>query len=455
MDTGFGGDVRNLATLTLDHDWITGGTATAGSGGGISNEGGTMTVSNSLVSGNTSVFTSNSGGDSGGIQNFGPNPITGTPGHLSIVNSTIANNTSALGGGVFSWCGGGGGPCSSSGAANTTSIVNSTIAHNDGGIRGTIGRRSARLPGQPLDSELDRRTQHCRLAGRRTPVQLRGDRDRVSRSQPRQRHRLRLPRPDDISGVDPQFSSTAAQDNGGDTDTLGLTAASPAVDAIPPGSAGCEGSDQRGIARPQGIGCDIGAFELSQPTEASAFAFEVAIASCAVSGPITINWGDGTTSLGAPRSGDIGPLVGTHTYAQAGIYSGSVSWTDVCADGDSAVVVDEKAVFSVKITDAPLSAGGLAIGARVGTPFAGQVATFADPNPFATSADYSVTVDWGDGTTSPGSVSSGGGRFVVTATHTYASPGVYQTTIAIHDVGGASAQARGVANVIAVGTSMK
>ena len=51
-DSGFGADIRNLATLTLDHDWITGGTTTAGSGGGISNEGGTMTISNSLVSGN-------------------------------------------------------------------------------------------------------------------------------------------------------------------------------------------------------------------------------------------------------------------------------------------------------------------------------------------------------------------------------------------------------------------
>ena len=38
----------------------------------------------------------------------------------------------------------------------------------------------------------------------------------------------------------------------------------------------------------------------------------------------------------------------------------------------------------------------------------------------------------------------------MTATHTYASPGVYQTTVAVHDAGGANAQARGAANVITI-----
>ena len=46
--------------------------------------------------------------------------------------------------------------------------------------------------------------------------------------------------------------------NGGATQTHALLANSPAIDG---GSAMCPATDQRGIGRPQGTGCDIGAFE--------------------------------------------------------------------------------------------------------------------------------------------------------------------------------------------------
>jgi CSLREA domain-containing protein len=46
--------------------------------------------------------------------------------------------------------------------------------------------------------------------------------------------------------------------NGGATPTHALLAGSPAIDG---GSASCPATDQRGVARPQGLGCDIGAFE--------------------------------------------------------------------------------------------------------------------------------------------------------------------------------------------------
>jgi hypothetical protein len=60
----------------------------------------------------------------------------------------------------------------------------------------------------------------------------------------------------DKSNVDPQLAALA--DNGGPTDTRALTSAtSPAVDA----GAGCDTTDQRGVARPAGGACDIGAFE--------------------------------------------------------------------------------------------------------------------------------------------------------------------------------------------------
>lgn len=47
-------------------------------------------------------------------------------------------------------------------------------------------------------------------------------------------------------------------DNGGPTLTHALVAGSPALDVV---SSGCPASDQRGFARPEGAGCDAGAFE--------------------------------------------------------------------------------------------------------------------------------------------------------------------------------------------------
>ena len=64
--------------------------------------------------------------------------------------------------------------------------------------------------------------------------------------------------PDDRQGVDPLLGVLA--DNGGPTATRALLAGSPAVDTADP--VGCPGTDQRGTARPQGEGCDVGAFEV-------------------------------------------------------------------------------------------------------------------------------------------------------------------------------------------------
>ena len=51
------------------------------------------------------------------------------------------------------------------------------------------------------------------------------------------------------------------QDNGGPTQTMAIAPGSPAVDAVPSTGAQCPATDQRGVRRPEGAGCDIGAFE--------------------------------------------------------------------------------------------------------------------------------------------------------------------------------------------------
>src|SRR5690606_18945172 len=69
--------------------------------------------------------------------------------------------------------------------------------------------------------------------------------------------------PTDLSGVDPALAALA--DNGGPTPTRLPHPGSPAIDRIPPGTPLlCDGTDpvdQRGVHRPQGDGCDVGAVE--------------------------------------------------------------------------------------------------------------------------------------------------------------------------------------------------
>jgi len=77
--------------------------------------------------------------------------------------------------------------------------------------------------------------------------------------------------PTDLSGVDPMLGPL--QDNGGPTPTHALLPGSPAINAIPvedctydddgdPGTPEVPlTTDQRGVRRPQGGRCDIGAYE--------------------------------------------------------------------------------------------------------------------------------------------------------------------------------------------------
>jgi hypothetical protein len=64
---------------------------------------------------------------------------------------------------------------------------------------------------------------------------------------------------DIVNGGDPGLGPL--QDNGGSTWTRVPLPGSPVRDRIPLSNPGCAGSDQRGVARPQGLGCDIGAVE--------------------------------------------------------------------------------------------------------------------------------------------------------------------------------------------------
>ncbi|HWB09164.1 MAG TPA: TIGR03118 family protein [Pirellulales bacterium] len=176
-------------------------------------------------------------------------------------------------------------------------------------------------------------------------------------------------------------------------------------------------------------------------TEGMIFAGEVATASDTYAAPAadflaTIDWGDGTTSEGTV-SGPNGQFAisGQHVYAEEGTYSPVVSIADLAPGRISAT-----AAFTTVVADAPLSATGKTLNLTEGQAFAGTVAKFDDASPLGTAGDFTATIDWGDGTSSIGTVSGTGG-FDVSGTHTYEVGGTYDATVTIYDEGGSTALA--------------
>jgi len=102
-------------------------------------------------------------------------------------------------------------------------------------------------------------------------------------------------------------------------------------------------------------------------------------------------------------------------------------------------------------TDESITGSGTNLGAMEGTPFGGPVATFSDPNADATASEYLATIAWGDGSSSPGTVSGPvGGPFSVSGTTTYAEEGTNAVTVYITDTSDPSNTAI-VASTVAVG----
>jgi hypothetical protein len=198
-----GGGIYNLGTLTVSNSALAGNEVTSDTvsygGGGISNRG-TATVGNSTFAGNAAPQVWG-----GGVSNADGAVLT-------LVNSTLAANTANTGGGLYN-----------SGGA-TLHLQNTIVAGNSGGdCDGVLatntnnliqdGSCSPALFGEPMLSAL----------GDYGPL------------------------------TDPQVPPTFA-----------LLPGSPAIDAgdaAACASAPVNGLDQRGVGRPQGASCDVGAFE--------------------------------------------------------------------------------------------------------------------------------------------------------------------------------------------------
>jgi streptogramin lyase len=150
----------------------------------------------------------------------------------------------------------------------------------------------------------------------------------------------------------------------------------------------------------------------------------------------TIQWGDGQNSAGQVYSLGTGIwyVSGSHVYAEENTtgYVVGVSIRDV---GGSTASATSRAV----IADAPLSATGTTFNGVEGSTFSGAVATLTDGNPNATAGEFSVTITWGDGQNSAGTLTAlGGGRFTVGGSHVYAEENStgYTVGVSIRDIAG-------------------
>ncbi len=149
----------------------------------------------------------------------------------------------------------------------------------------------------------------------------------------------------------------------------------------------------------------------------------------------TINWGDGVSEPATVAAGTNGMFTvsATHEFADPGSRSATITVSDTAGSTGSFTI-------GVSVSDVPLSVSASNVAAVQGVAFTGQVATFTQANTFATPGQYAATINWGDGTTTKGSISGGNGVFTVTGNHTFGkgvSGGLFTVTVA-HVISGAT-----------------
>lgn len=222
----FGGGIYNIGTLTLTDttvsDNILLGSNTSGGGGGIFSSG-TMTLTRATVSGNSTI------GRGGGIYDLDQT--------ATITNSTISTNTALNGGGIFNRFG----------TVNLThmTITGNIATDNGGGIwnfGGTMNLKNTILSSNAATTASD----DCAGGITSLGYNLASDAS------------CALGGTGDLNSTNPLIGPLA--NNGGPTMTHALLSGSPAIDAVPLASCNVS-TDQRGIARPQGAGCDSGSYE--------------------------------------------------------------------------------------------------------------------------------------------------------------------------------------------------
>ena len=283
-----GGGLRAVNTaseLRLFQSAVTGNRAT-NMGGGIASEG-TLALDSVVVSAN------DGGAYGGGLAVGGPSTlrdVTVTANHavyggggvfvrslstLTFDRGTVSANTSQYGGGLHSDQG----ACA---LTNTTFDGNTATASDGGAILASGGTMSVAYStfsgnGAPQGGRS--------LAAQSATVTVQGSLLSTADGSPNCSGSVVSRGGNLDSGTSCGFAGAGdlqatepllgpLQSNGGATPTRALLRGSPAVDAAGPG---CPATDQRGVARPQGPACDIGAYEADGSEPAAALPLTVPV----------------------------------------------------------------------------------------------------------------------------------------------------------------------------------
>jgi hypothetical protein len=231
-----GGGIDNSGALEITGSTIAGNNTGEGPGGGIYDDGGTLAIADSTLSGNSSP------GGAGAIENMMDS--------VTMTDSTVSNNDGAAGGGIAN-------------DGGTEIITSSTVSGNsaehrgDGGgidnTSGTVDLAATIVTDSTVGSD---------CSGTITDDSYNLDSDGTC-GLSATHHSL--------SDVKPDLGPL--QNNGGPTETEAPAGGSPVLNQIPVGTMGngvtlCPGTDQRGVSRPQGTACDMGAVELTPSARA-------------------------------------------------------------------------------------------------------------------------------------------------------------------------------------------
>ncbi|HET7051990.1 MAG TPA: fibronectin type III domain-containing protein [Solirubrobacteraceae bacterium] len=347
---GSGGAIYNTGALTLQSTTIAGnsagaggaggqgggGTATGGNGGaggsggqagGVANAGGTIAVVDSTFRGND-AGTGGRGGDGGpgptagtggiGGSASGGGGIVSTGGSLSVTNSTFASNSAGDGGaggdGARASGAGNAGPGGNGGSGGngggidvlgvgSSALENVTIAGNSAGGGGAGGFAGFPPPAGPIATAGPAGVSGGIFSqGGGTTVQnsllASNSGGNCSGSVLDSGHNLSFAGagcPASFATSDPNLGPL--QNNGGPAQTISLAPGSAAIDKVPATGSGCPATDERGVDRPSGSGCDIGAYEVAPPTATTGRAKSVTASTATVTASVTPNAGVATVQF--------------------------------------------------------------------------------------------------------------------------------------------------------------
>jgi Zn-dependent metalloprotease len=166
-----------------------------------------------------------------------------------------------------------------------------------------------------------------------------------------------------------------------------------------------------------------------------------------------IDWGDGNTGKGTITANAAGgfDVTGTNTYGKKGTFPVSVTITDVSdpiGDPTSATPSSTLASTTAVVPVAPITPFGVTFTTFQRTEFSGIAAVFTDANQLSAAGDFHAVIDWGDSTTSAGTITSGpNGAFIVSGTHTFGLTGSFPVSVQISSAEGAQAGAQSTAIV--------